>query len=69
MVEEIAAHARQGIQEAVLTGVHLGSYGRDLPQAEAGNLKHLVEAILTHTGHHPPAPEQPRTLGTGRRLL
>ncbi len=50
MVEEIAAHARQGIQEAVLTGVHLGSYGRDLPQAEAGNLKQLVEAILTHTG-------------------
>ena len=50
VVEEIAAHARQGIQEAVLTGVHLGSYGRDLPQGEVGNLKHLVEAILTHTG-------------------
>ena len=49
VVEEIAAHARQGIQEAVLTGVHLGSYGRDLPQGEAGNLKRLVEAILTHT--------------------
>ncbi len=49
VVEEIAEHARQGIQEAVLTGVHLGSYGRDLPQAEAGNLKQLVEAILTHT--------------------
>ena len=49
VVAEIAAHARQGVQEAVLTGVHLGSYGRDLPQAEGGNLKHLVEAILTGT--------------------
>ena len=49
IVAEIAAHARQGIQEAVLTGVHLGAYGRDLPQTEAANLKHLVEAILTHT--------------------
>jgi threonylcarbamoyladenosine tRNA methylthiotransferase MtaB len=50
VVEEIAAHAGQGIQEAVLTGVHLGSYGRDLSQGEAGSLKLLVEAILAHTG-------------------
>ena len=49
VVEEIAAYARQGVQEAVLTGVHLGAYGRDLPLAAAGNLKRLVEAILTDT--------------------
>ncbi len=49
VVAEIADHARQGVQEAVLTGVHLGSYGRDLPPGGAGDLKQLVEAILTHT--------------------
>jgi threonylcarbamoyladenosine tRNA methylthiotransferase MtaB len=49
VVEEIGQHARQGIQEAVLTGVHLGAYGRDLPSSQTGNLKQLVTAILTHT--------------------
>ena len=49
VVEEIATHAQQGVQEAVLTGVHLGSYGRDLEQAQAGNLKQLITAILTDT--------------------
>ena len=49
VVEEIGQHVRQGIQEAVLTGVHLGAYGRDLPASQAGDLKQLVAAILTHT--------------------
>ena len=35
--------------EAVLTGVHLGSYGRDLPGAAASDLKELVAALLTDT--------------------
>ncbi len=36
-----------GYQETVLTGVHLGSYGKDLkPQV---NLEDLVKAILHHT--------------------
>ncbi len=50
VVEEIAALDEQGVQEAVLTGVHLGAYGRDASAAEAGDLKTLVAAILTHTG-------------------
>jgi threonylcarbamoyladenosine tRNA methylthiotransferase MtaB len=47
VVAEIQALARVGYQEAVLTGVHLGSYGRDLHQHT--NLRTLVEAILSHT--------------------
>jgi threonylcarbamoyladenosine tRNA methylthiotransferase MtaB len=49
VVEEIALHAQQGVQEAVLTGVHLGSYGRDLAQAQGADLKQLIAAILTRT--------------------
>jgi threonylcarbamoyladenosine tRNA methylthiotransferase MtaB len=49
VVEEIAQHAQQGVQEAVLTGVHLGSYGRDLAQKQPVDLKQLIIAILTHT--------------------
>lgn len=49
VVAEVAQQVKQGVQEAVLTGVHLGSYGRDLPGAEASDLKQLVAAILTHT--------------------
>jgi threonylcarbamoyladenosine tRNA methylthiotransferase MtaB len=45
---------KDGVQEAVLTGVHLGSYGRDLAGEGASgggsDLKQLVEAILTQTG-------------------
>ncbi len=47
VVAEIQALAAAGYQEAVLTGVHLGSYGRDL--ANKTGLKELVQAILTHT--------------------
>jgi len=47
IVSEIQALSRAGYQEAVLTGVHLGSYGQDSqPQLK---LHGLVEAILRHT--------------------
>jgi threonylcarbamoyladenosine tRNA methylthiotransferase MtaB len=47
IVAEIQALAAAGYQEAVLTGVHLGSYGRDLDHQIA--LGDLVTAILRHT--------------------
>jgi threonylcarbamoyladenosine tRNA methylthiotransferase MtaB len=50
IVDEVQHLATQGSQEAVLTGVHLGSYGRDLPGAEQTDLKELVDALLSQTG-------------------
>ena len=47
VVAEIQALAAAGYQEAVLTGVHLGSYGHDFGN-ETG-LRDLVQAILQHT--------------------
>jgi threonylcarbamoyladenosine tRNA methylthiotransferase MtaB len=47
IVTEIQALTSAGYQEAVLTGVHLGSYGRD--RGRAAGLSELVEAILQHT--------------------
>lgn len=47
VVAEIQALAEAGYQEAVLTGVHMGSYGRDLD--EGIGLGDLVKAILGHT--------------------
>ncbi|MCP4361324.1 MAG: tRNA (N(6)-L-threonylcarbamoyladenosine(37)-C(2))-methylthiotransferase MtaB [Chloroflexi bacterium] len=47
VVAEIKALTEAGYQEAVLTGVHLGSYGRDLNNN--ANLRALVRAILWHT--------------------
>ena len=47
VVAEIQALAAAGYQEAVLTGVHLGSYGRDLHNNT--DLRDLVTAILEHT--------------------
>jgi threonylcarbamoyladenosine tRNA methylthiotransferase MtaB len=47
VVAEVQALAAAGYQEAVLTGVHLGSYGRDL-DANVG-LRDLAQALLTHT--------------------
>lgn len=47
VVAEIQALASAGYQEAVLTGVHLGSYGRDLHNNT--DLSTLVAAILEHT--------------------
>lgn len=47
VVTEIQALAASGYQEAVLTGVHLGSYGHDLDNPRG--LRDLVAAILQHT--------------------
>jgi threonylcarbamoyladenosine tRNA methylthiotransferase MtaB len=47
IVAEIQALAAAGYQEAVLTGVHLGSYGKDLDGQTS--LKDLVKAVLKHT--------------------
>ena len=45
IVAEINDLRRQGIKEAVLTGVHLGGYGRDLKT----DLPALIETILAET--------------------
>ena len=47
VVSEIQGLTAAGYQEAVLTGVHLGSYGHDFGK-ESG-LRELVQAILRHT--------------------
>lgn len=49
VVDEIQQWATDGVQEAVLTGVHLGSYGRDLAADQRTDLKELVDAILADT--------------------
>lgn len=45
IVAEVRALVAAGYQEAVLTGVHLGGYGRDL----GANLRDLVAAVLAET--------------------
>lgn len=47
VVAEIQSFAAAGYQEAVLTGVHLGSYGHDF--GNKAGLRELVQAILDHT--------------------
>ncbi len=49
VVQEIQRLVEAGYREAVLTGVHLGAYGRDLPGEARTDLKELVAAILVHT--------------------
>ncbi len=54
VIEEIRALVARGYREVVLTGVHLGSYGRDLPAgrhgpAERVDLLALVRRILEET--------------------
>ena len=49
IVAQVQGLAENGVREAVLTGVHLGSYGRDLPGEEATDLKALTAAILAET--------------------
>jgi threonylcarbamoyladenosine tRNA methylthiotransferase MtaB len=54
VIEEIRALVACGYREVVLTGVHLGSYGRDLPAgrhglAERVDLLALVRRILDET--------------------
>lgn len=49
VVDEVQRAVESGVMEAVLTGVHLGSYGRDLSGAARSDLKELVAALLTDT--------------------
>ena len=48
ILEEIAAREAEGYQEIVLTGVHIGAYGRERGES----LAELVAEILSHT-HFP----------------
>jgi len=47
VVAEVNAFAAAGYGEAVLSGVHLGSYGRDLGRPDG--LRELLAALLAHT--------------------
>jgi threonylcarbamoyladenosine tRNA methylthiotransferase MtaB len=47
VLADIQAALAGGTQEIVLTGVHMGSWGLDLPASQ--DLGRLVEAILVHT--------------------
>mgnify|MGYP001252836024 FL=1 len=47
VVAEVGRFAAAGYGEVVLTGVHLGSYGRDL--GRPAGLRELVAALLAHT--------------------
>ena len=47
VISEINRLTKAGYQEAVLSGVHLGSYGHDVGDKQG--LKKLVQAILTET--------------------
>lgn len=49
VVQEIQALAASGYREAVLTGVHLGAYGRDLAGSRRTDLKELAASILAQT--------------------
>ncbi len=49
IVEEIQRLSESGVQEAVLTGVHLGSFGRDLADGSRTDLKELTQAVLADT--------------------
>ena len=49
IVQEIQELTRDGFQEAVLTGVHLGSYGKELVDSQPVGLSYLVRRILTET--------------------
>jgi threonylcarbamoyladenosine tRNA methylthiotransferase MtaB len=47
VIADVQAAVQGGAQEAVLTGVHLGSWGKDL--GENLHLRHLVQAVLRET--------------------
>jgi threonylcarbamoyladenosine tRNA methylthiotransferase MtaB len=47
ILADVEAAVAGGAQEIVLTGVHLGSWGKDFP--EPRHLRHLVETLLTRT--------------------
>lgn len=46
IIDEINLLHQQGIQEVILTGVHIGGYGSDIDS----NLHKLIETILAETG-------------------
>jgi threonylcarbamoyladenosine tRNA methylthiotransferase MtaB len=50
ILDEIRARVAAGYKEIVLTGVHVGAYGRDAGGASWGDLRSLVTAILAETG-------------------
>jgi threonylcarbamoyladenosine tRNA methylthiotransferase MtaB len=49
LVQEVRRLTAQGVQEMVLTGVHLGSYGRDFSDPQPLDLKTLVATLLRET--------------------
>jgi len=49
VVQEVQSLVETGYREAVLTGVHLGAFGRDLAGRQQTDLKELTSAILTDT--------------------
>ena len=65
VVDEIQALVPIGVQEAVLTGVHLGSYGRDLAGNDATDLKQSGGCDLAAYRYCQAAFEQPGAVGTG----
>jgi threonylcarbamoyladenosine tRNA methylthiotransferase MtaB len=48
VIEDVRASLEGGAKEVVLTGVHLGSWGKDL--GDGLHLRHLIQAILDQTG-------------------
>jgi threonylcarbamoyladenosine tRNA methylthiotransferase MtaB len=50
VLEEVRARLAAGHREIVLTGVHIGAYGRDAHADEAPGLWSLVACILAETG-------------------
>ncbi|RME49967.1 MAG: tRNA (N(6)-L-threonylcarbamoyladenosine(37)-C(2))-methylthiotransferase MtaB, partial [Caldilineae bacterium] len=49
VVDEVRGLVEAGYREVVLTGVHLGAYGRDLTGTQRADLKTLTAAILAET--------------------
>jgi len=50
VIDQIQTLVNNGYQEVVLTGIHIGNYGRDLPTPTS--LAQLVLTILKHTDLH-----------------
>jgi threonylcarbamoyladenosine tRNA methylthiotransferase MtaB len=49
IVQEVQQLSDMGVKEAVLTGVHLGSFGRDLADGQLSDLRELTSAVLADT--------------------
>ena len=50
MERELLRLAAQGFSEVVLTGIHLASYGRDIPPDAAGRRPDLLDALRLANG-------------------